>query len=1047
MVVLALLPAQWSACNTCKGQHICAKEMLAIHDRYGVATFGLSAYSFTNMKGTKNNKDMRLNVKVPGTEQPLNATGNGTTTAEENGATYDETCLNSKERHVPDALHIPSGVAHRWINIGTWNVRTLHEGSKLEQIRNECTRLKIDILGMAEVRWKNIGQIKTEGWTLYYSGGEKHIHGVGFLVSPKFRKSIIRIKPVNERIIMITIEAKPKNLNIIQIYMPTTKEEDEQILNMYKEIQILVNSIPKKERLIIMGDFNAKIGVNEQREACGKFGLNETNQRGEMFLDWMEDNKMIALNTCFQHRKSQRYTWVSPGGKHKNMIDYIAIRKRDMKECLDSRSLKSADCGSDHQMVWAKIKGQTWARKKKRKMFKQRNYTNLKENQTKYEEKLKKEMDKKEHNWDNFVKANMRVIEQICPPTEYAIKPWINNECLELIRKRRIEKMKNHGSDEYRELCRKVKKETRKARKKHLKQTAVEAEKAFRTNKTKKVYEMIRTLSKKKRLNPSIGIKDDDGNMIYETGKIKERWWQYCKELYTDERNITATDEILYENTEPEVLTTEIRHAIKRMKQNKAAGLDKLPAEAIQAGGETSVEIMKNIIDNVWNTGEWPDDWVVSEMITIPKVEGTQECSKHRTLSLISHASKILLEIIRSRISYYINPNIADEQFGFMPGKGTTDAILTLRNIIQKSVKKKEQEGKLYLVFIDYSKAFDSIYHDMLWNTLKEFGVPQHLIWLISKLYEKARGIVRVLDDHTDSFPFQKGARQGCLISTLLFLVVGEKIMRDVEIKMKEIYERIGITIGGNEIWNERYADDTTLIAEEKEVIEKMLNLVKEISLKYGLKINAAKTKAMLLNDTCELKIDGATIDNVESFNYLGSAVDMTGSSKKAIEIRIAMAKRTTSQLTNTWKSSDISLTLKKSLIKSLIWSVATYGSESWTIKKEEEKKVAALEMWIWRKVLGIRWTEMKTNEWVRNKIGIKEEEGLLAAIKKRKTAKYLHWKRRPNSIVLATIEGERPGKCRRGRRKTEWFDDIKRWTALDTRALMTLAVERQRPP
>ena len=135
---------------------------------------------------------------------------------------------------------------------------------------------------------------------------------------------------------------------------------------------------------------------------------------------------------------------------------------------------------------------------------------------------------------------------------------------------------------------------------------------------------------------------------------------------------------------------------------------------------------MKNIIDSIWRTGEWPEEWTTSELVPIPKVPGTQKCTQFRTTSLISHASKILLEIIRQRIQYFLTPEIAEEQFGFMHGKGTTDAILTVRNIIQKTVKKQENE-ELWLLFVDYSKAFDSIYHDKLWTTLDEFGVPLHL--------------------------------------------------------------------------------------------------------------------------------------------------------------------------------------------------------------------------------------------------------------------------------------------------------------------------------
>ena len=110
-----------------------------------------------------------------------------------------------------------------------------------------------------------------------------------------------------------------------------------------------------------------KIGETKEHPACGQYGLGIQNERGTMLLEWMRDNGLIALNTCFQHRKKERYSWISPGGAYKNTIDYIIIRRRNLKECHDARALVSADCVSDHQMIWAKLKGRFWNSVKKRK--------------------------------------------------------------------------------------------------------------------------------------------------------------------------------------------------------------------------------------------------------------------------------------------------------------------------------------------------------------------------------------------------------------------------------------------------------------------------------------------------------------------------------------------------------------------------------------------------------------------------------------------------------------------------------------------------------
>jgi len=103
--------------------------------------------------------------------------------------------------------------------------------------------------------------------------------------------------------------------------------------------------------------------------------------------------------------------------------------------------------------------------------------------------------------------------------------------------------------------------------------------------------------------------------------------------------------------------------------------------------------------------------------------------------------------------------------------------------------------------------------------------------------------------------------------------------------------------------------------------------------------------------------------------------------------------------------------------------------SESWALKKCDEKLVKAFEMWVWHQMLRISWMEWKTNTWIWEKTGIPEEKGNLEQIKHRKLSKYCHWKRRSDSVVLATIEGEIEGKCFPGKRRTAWIDDVRQWT------------------
>ena len=262
-----------------------------------------------------------------------------------------------------------------------------------------------------------------------------------------------------------------------------------------------------------------------------------------------------------------------------------------------------------------------------------------------------------------------------------------------------------------------------------------------------------------------------------------------------------------------------------------------------------------------------------------------------------------------------------------------------------------------------------------------------------------------------------------------------------------EIPERAGCIIGGRSVWNLRYADDTTLIARSCNELQQQVSAIENISAQFGLTINATKTHMMVIDAESDadqvITIAGKAIGRVERFKFLGSIVTNDSNSSTEINVRLAIARQVMRQLTKIWKSAEISLKLKKQLVKSLVWSIALYGSESWAVKKCDEKRITAFELWCWRRVLRISWTEYKTNVWVRQKIGVPEQNGLFEQLKKRKLAKYGHWKRRSEGLVMAVTEGEIEGKCLPGRRRTAWIDNVGRWTEGGLPAARRIALDR----
>ena len=109
-----------------------------------------------------------------------------------------------------------------------------------------------------------------------------------------------------------------------------------------------------------------------------------------------------------------------------------------------------------------------------------------------------------------------------------------------------------------------------------------------------------------------------------------------------------------------------------------------------------------------------------------------KECSNYHTVELISHTSKVMLEILQTRLQQYVNHELPDVQAGFRKGRGTRDQIANIRWIIKKA---REFQKNIYFCFIDYAKAFDCVDHNKLWEILKEMGIPDHLTCLLRNLY------------------------------------------------------------------------------------------------------------------------------------------------------------------------------------------------------------------------------------------------------------------------------------------------------------------------
>ena len=208
-----------------------------------------------------------------------------------------------------------------------------------------------------------------------------------------------------------------------------------------------------------------------------------------------------------------------------------------------------------------------------------------------------------------------------------------------------------------------------------------------------------------------------------------------------------------------------------------------------------------------------------------------------------------------------------------------------------------------------------------------------------------------------------------------------------------------GIKIAGRNINNLRYADDTTLMAENGEELKSLLMKVKEESEKVGLKLNIQKTKIMASGPIISWQIDGETVDTMSDFIFWGSRITADGDCSHEIKRRLLLGRKVMTNLDSIFKSRDITLPPKVRLVKAMVFPVVMYGCESWTVKKTACQRIDAFELWCWRRLLRVPGTAGRSNQSILKEIspGI-SLEGMMLKLKLQclttSCEELTHWKR-----------------------------------------------------
>ena len=477
------------------------------------------------------------------------------------------------------------------------------------------------------------------------------------------------------------------------------------------------------------------------------------------------------------------------------------------------------------------------------------------------------------------------------------------------------------------------------------------------------------------------------------------------------------------------------------MKNNKVSDPDGIHAEILKLlteSGPQLLDILLPLFNYIYDSGEIPQEWSESIFIPIPKTPHAKTCDQYRLISLINIITKIFTKIIHNRIYAKCEANVTETQFGFKGGFGTREAIFSLQVLIQRC---RDMNRDVYVCFVDFSKAFDNVKHEKLIQLLKSTGLDSKDIRVVANLYWNQSAKIKINDNFSENSFIKKGVRQGCVLSPTLFNLYSEAIFDEVLHNASE-----GIRMNGELINNVRYADDTAIIASSLEDLQSLLQRVSDVSEDFGLKLNISKTKWMLISKNKtpigRLSLNQTPIEHVERYTYLGTIVHNQWEMAAEIKSRVEKARSSFVKMRHIFTNRHVSLPLKLRLLKCYVFPVLLYGAEAWTMTEQLMKKLSAFEMWLYRRILRISWTDHITNEEVLRRVGKQQE---IAFTVKRRKLEYFGHLMRHNKYRLQQLilQGRVDGRRGPGRRRNSWLQNLRQWFGLTSVELFRQAANK----
>lgn len=407
--------------------------------------------------------------------------------------------------------------------------------------------------------------------------------------------------------------------------------------------------------------------------------------------------------------------------------------------------------------------------------------------------------------------------------------------------------------------------------------------------------------------------------------------------------------------TDPPITQAEIFQQIKNLKLNKAPGIDGIGNEFYKVASDKFLIPFTVLFNYIWDSGVFPDKWSEGVIQPLHKKGSTDIADNYRKLTLMACMGKVFESILNNRLiiqSELLNVNDPN-QFGFCKNRRTTDNVFIIDTLISYQKLKKR---KLYVTFIDFTKAFDFINRDLLYFKLLKSGFGVKLVKIIMSLFSKASARVRWEGQLGEKIDSTHGVLQGGIISPKLF----NFFLSDLK---EYLDQSLGISIDGNTYTHLVYADDLVLLSESSTGMQTLLNEMARYCKKWHLIINTSKTKVMIFNNKKKtiaidnFKLENEKLEIVDNYKYLGHVLCNTRNIHTQMHQNLAIQAQRALHLLNDNIKSTVGYMAPKLALRMFdthVLPILEYNCEVWFSKKQISE-IEKIQLKFLKSMLGVR--------------------------------------------------------------------------------------------